>query len=183
VKVEVQPVVSGHVAEQAWKLYEAAFTELDANAVQRHLMYRAEFDEIMTDARIHKYLRYAEDDFTLVGMATYTNDLTAVPLISWRYFERRWPKHYAEGRIWYVVFVAVAEGAPVTVFGELIEAMHLVSTRDAITALDVCAYTNETRHLPRSVRVLLRRLSGNVRMERMDEQSYWMYEFPEVVSQ
>ena len=49
---------------------------------------------------------------------------------------------------------------------------------DAITAVDVCAHTDAVRHLPRSVRVLLQRLSGGVRMERLDEQSYWLYEFP-----
>jgi hypothetical protein len=35
------------------------------------------------------------------------------------------------------------------------------------------------RHLPRAVRTLLHRLSGNVRMQRLDEQSYWLYEFPD----
>jgi len=164
--------------EDAWKLYYEAFRDLNAFAVQRHLMYRGEFDEVMLDRRVQKYLCLG-DDGNLCGIATYTNDLDAVPLISPQYFERRWPRHYAEGRIWYVGFVAVREGAPLTVFGELIGAMHETSTRDALTALDVCARTDAVRHLPRSVRVLLRRLSGNVRMERLDEQSYWLYEFPE----
>jgi hypothetical protein len=164
--------------EDAWKLYHEAFSELNAFAVQRHLMYRSEFDEVMLDPRVQKYLCLG-DDGNLSGVATYTNDLDAVPLISPRYFERRWPQHYAEGRIWYVGFVAVRDGVPLTVFGEIIGAMHETSGRHAITALDVCARTDAVRHLPRSVRVLLHRISGNVRMERLDEQSYWLYEFPD----
>jgi hypothetical protein len=163
--------------EDAWDLYYEAFKELNTLAVQRHLMYRNEFDEVMLDRRVQKYL-CLDDDAALCGLSTYTNDLDAVPLISPEYFERRWPRHYAERRIWYVGFVAVAATAPVTTFPSLIAAMHETSTRDALTALDVCAHTDAVRHLPRSVRVLLRRLSGNVRMERLDEQSYWLYEFP-----
>ncbi|GAA5190880.1 hypothetical protein GCM10023322_47060 [Rugosimonospora acidiphila] len=164
--------------EDAWSLYHKAFRELNALAVQRHLMYRDEFDAVMVDPRVQKYL-CLDDAGALCGLATYTNDLHAVPLISPEYFERRWPRYYAEGRIWYVGFVAVETGAPITTFHELIAAMHETSTRDSITALDVCTRTDEIRHLPRSVRVLLHRLAGNVRMQRLDEQSYWMYDFPE----
>ena len=109
--------------------------------------------------------------------------LLLMPLISPQYFERHWPRHYAERRIWYVGFVAVKAGAPVTTFAQLIAAMHETSTCDAITALDVCARTDAVRHLPRSVRVLLHRLSGNVRMHKLDEQSYWLYEFPRAAAQ
>ena len=164
--------------EDAWRLYEEAFRELNAFAVQRHLMYRDEFYAVMIDPRVQKYL-CLDDDGALCGLSTYTNHLEAVPLISAAYFERRWPEHFAERRIWYVGFVAVKEGASVTTFSELIGAMHEESTRDAITVLDVCSRTDEVRHLPRAVRVLLHRISGSVRMERLDEQSYWMYEFPE----
>jgi hypothetical protein len=162
---------------EAWTLYHEAFKELNFLAVQRHLMYRSEFDDVMLDGRVQKYL-CLDDNAALCGLSTYTNDLDAMPLISPQYFERRWPRHYAERRIWYVGFVAVAATAPITTFSSLIAAMHATSTRDALTVLDVCTHTETVRHLPRSVRVLLRRLSGGVRMERLDEQSYWLYEFP-----
>jgi len=163
--------------EDAWSLYHEAFEELNAYAVQRHLMFRHEFEDVMRDPRVQKYL--ALHDGVLCGLSTYTNDLDAVPLISPQYFQRRWPEHYAQRRIWYVGFVAVSPDAPVIAFAELIQAMHQTSTRDSITALDVCTRTDEIRHLPRSVRVLLRRIAGNVRMERLDEQSYWLYDFPD----
>jgi hypothetical protein len=176
--IKVIDAVHESLIEDAWKLYYEAFRELNAFAVQRHLMRRDEFDEVMLDTRVQKYL-CLDDDGALCGLATYTNDLDAVPLISPQYFERRWPRHYAERRIWYVCFVAVQDGAPLSTFASLIAAMHETSTRDAITALDVCTRTDTVRHLPRSVRVLLHRLSGGVRMERLDEQSYWLYEFPD----
>lgn len=176
--IKVVDEVHETLIEDAWKLYHEAFRELNAFAVQRHLMYRDEFDEVMFDPRVQKYL-CLDDDGSLCGLSTYTNHLDAVPLISPQYFERRWPRHYAERKIWYVGFVAVRDDAPVTTFSHLIAAMHETSTRDAITALDVCGRTDTVRHLPRSVRVLLRRISGSVRMERLDEQTYWMYEFPD----
>jgi hypothetical protein len=175
--IKVIDEVHESLIEDLWKLYYEAFRELNALAVQRHLMYRHEFVDVMLDNRVQKYL-YFDDDGALCGLSTYTNDLDAVPLISPQYFERRWPQHYAERRIWYVLFVAVKDGAPVRAFAELIEAMHRTSSVHGITALDICRVTDEVRHLPRAVRVLLHRLSGNVRMERLDEQSYWLYEFP-----
>jgi hypothetical protein len=174
--IKVVDEVHETLIEDAWQLYYEAFRELNAFAVQRHLMYRSEFDEVMLDPRVQKYL-CLDDAGALCGLSTYTNYLEAVPLISPQYFERRWPRHFAERRIWYVGFVAVTAGAPVTTFPNLIAAMHETSKRDAITALDVCTRTDEVRHLPRAVRVLLHRLSGGVTMERLDEQSYWMYEF------
>lgn len=167
--------VGGDLGQEAWTLYRNAFTEINALAVQRHLMYRDEFAGVMLDGRVQKYL-HLDDAGAIDGLAAYTNHLDAVPLISWQYFQRRWPEHYAAGRIWYVEFVAVAEHAPITAFWDLIEAMHLTSGTAAITALDVCAQRHE---LPRSVEVLLRRISGAVTVERLDVQSYWLYEFPD----
>jgi hypothetical protein len=176
--VKVIDEVHESLIEDVWTLYYEAFRELNAFAVQRHLMHRDEFVEVMLDRRVQKYL-YLDDNGTVRGLSTYTNYLEAVPLISPQYFERRWPEHFAQRRIWYVGFVAVHDDAPVTAFAELIETMHRTSAVDGgITALDICRRTDELRHLPRAVRVLLHRISGGVRMEQLDEQSYWLYEFP-----
>jgi hypothetical protein len=177
--VKVVDEVHKTLIEDAWTLYHEAFNELNAFAVQRHLMYRSEFDEVMRDQRVQKYL-CLEDADTLYGLSTYTNDLDAVPLISPQYFKRRWPRHYAERRIWYCGFVAVhPNGRSANVFAELVEAMYLVAaTQNGIIALDMCRFNDEGRRLSRVVPLMLQRLSGDVRTERMDEQSYWLYEFP-----
>ena len=165
--------------EEAWTLYYTAFQGLNAYAVQRHLMYRTEFADVMGDTRVQKYL-CLDDNGALCGLSTYSNDLDAVPLISPPYFQRRWPDLYAARRIWYCGFVAVhpdAHGS--AVFGELVEAMYLVAaTQSGIIALDMCRYNDASRRLSRVIPLMLHRLSGQVRTERMDEQSYWLYEFP-----
>lgn len=179
--IKVVDVVQEDLIEIVWKLYSEAFEGLNALAVQRHLMYRDEFDAVMGDSRVQKYLCLG-DDGELVGLSTYTNELDAMPLISPAYFERRWPRLYAERKIWYCGFVAVhPNGRPANAFAELVEAMYLVAaTQNGIIGLDMCRYNDEAHHMSRVVRIMLHRLSGEVRAERMDEQQFWLYEFPAV---
>ena len=177
--VKIVDQVDGGLRETAWALYTEAFAELNALAVQRHLMYRHEFDAVMTDPLVAKYL-CLDDDGTVRGLSIYTNQLDAVPLISPPYFERRWPDHYRERRIWYCGFVATqADARAAAAFGELVTAMYLTAAAgNGLIALDFCARTDEVRHMARVVRLMLHRLSGDVRAERIDEQQYWLYEFP-----
>jgi hypothetical protein len=57
--------------------------------------------------------------------------------------------------------------------------MYLVAAaQNGIIALDFCEYNDEVRKMSRVVRIMLHRISGNVKAERMDQQSYWLYEFP-----
>jgi hypothetical protein len=177
--VKVVDEVHESLIEEAWSLYYTAFRELNAFAVQRHLMYRDEFDDVMRDRRVQKYL-CLDDDENLCGLSTYTNDLDAVPLISPAYFQRRWPGLYADRRIWYCGFVAVhPQSRSATAFGDMVEAMYQVAAiQNGIIALDMCRFNDETRRLSRVIPLMLHRLAGKVRTERMDDQSYWLYEFP-----
>ncbi|HWS38883.1 MAG TPA: hypothetical protein VN408_39850, partial [Actinoplanes sp.] len=84
-------ITDDRLLEAAWNLYLEAFEDLNARAAQRHLMYRPEFNEVMQDTRIDKYLAM-EADGTLSGIACYTNYLEAIPLIAPAYFERNWPE-------------------------------------------------------------------------------------------
>jgi len=177
--IKVVDAVQEDLIGEAWDLYYTAFQELNALAVQRHLMYRGEFNEVMADERVQKYLSL-DDQSTLCGLSTYTNDLDAVPLISPQYFQRRWPQHFAERRIWYCGFVAVrASERAASAFSELVEAMYLAArTQNGIIGLDFCRFNDSSRRMARVIELKLHRLSGEVRAERMDEQSYWLYEFP-----
>jgi hypothetical protein len=168
------------LVEEAWTLYHEAFEELNAQAIQRHLMYRSEFDEVMRDRRVQKYL-YLDEQGVLGGLATFTNRLEAVPLISPQYFQRRWPRHYAERRIWYIGFIAVSpRGRAMSALAVLVERMHAVAAaRNGIVGLDICRFNGDGRHMSRGIELLVRRLPGGARFERADEQSYWLMEFPE----
>lgn len=163
--------------DTAWKLYEAAFRDLDTLAVQRHLMHRSEFDAVATDHRIRKYL--CEDDAGLLaGLATFTNDLDAVPLISPSYFERRWPDWYTQQQIWYVGFLAVAPSRWSTgVYTGLVHAMFrdLQAEGGHLAVLDVCT---ERARLPESVTATLARIDAGASSCQLDAQSYHGYLFP-----
>jgi hypothetical protein len=175
----VDQVVDGETLESAWRLYEDAFRELNSLAVQRHLMYRHEFDEVMSDNRVQKYL-YLDDAGKLLGISTYTNDLDAVPLIAPEYFARHWPEHYAARKIWYIGFVAVDSAARGRhVFGPLVQEMYLVAaTQNGLVGLDVCNYNDDVLNMTRIFRSMVSRLSDNMRFQRIDQQSFWLYEFP-----
>jgi hypothetical protein len=180
VKIHSCPELHGDRRESAWILYQKAFRDLNALAVQRHLMYRNEFDDVMADPRIDKYVAVDDDTDTALGLAVYTNDLTAWPLISPEYFARRWPDQYAARRIWYCGFVAVDRSAGHnTAFADLVEAMYLTAaTHNGLIVLDFCRFNDESHRMSRVVRLMLDRLSGGVTDERLDEQSFWLYEFP-----
>lgn len=177
-RVDVTQLLPAGLLEPAWDLYNAAFAELRATAVQRHLMSRTEFEDMMHDRRVRKYVG-VDDTGRPGGLATFTNHLDAVPLISPDYFQHRWPAHYAERRIWYVGFVAVHPGDRGTgAFERIVAEMYRsVEGQHAIVGLDVCR-RNEDYGLPRAIQSVLSKLdSGVVRRRRVDEQSYWLYEF------
>lgn len=177
VTVAFHPVLADDLAEQAWKLYYDAFAPLAALAVQRHVMYRAEFDAVMADPRVDKVLTYSAGE--LVGLATFTNDLDAVPLISPAYYERRWPKLYAEHRIWYIGFVAVAEHArkSMAFLAAFRHYFEIADRADGIIGLDVCSHNELTARLPQVIGAQVRRLSDHTsRYERTDTQSFWTFD-------
>ena len=61
----------------------------------------------------------------------------------------------------------------------LVEAMYQeAADRNGIIGLDFCQYNDDMRNMSRVIRRMLHRLSGNVHAERMDQQSYWLYQFP-----
>lgn len=187
--IEIVEEVNPEREQQAWEMYEETFREINTLAVQRHLMYRSEFDDVMADKRVRKYLYTTAGNSDgepagLAGLATFTNDLNAMMLISPAYFERRWPQLYAERRIWYCGFVGVAPRAQASVaFKEMVEAMLQTALAvDGIIVLDTCAYNESARGLDRVIPLMLRRLARpegrQVIATRLDTQTFWEYEFP-----
>ena len=175
----IDQITEDETIHAAWDLYQRAFEELRSLAVQRHLMYFDEFVDVMKDQRVQKYLAL-RDDGTLCGISTYTNDLQAVPLIAPEWFERHWPEHYATNRIWYIGFVAVdTEAQGLRVFAELVEQMYLVaSNQNGLVGLDICTHNDEMRHMSRVFRSMIRRWAPTMKFDRIDQQSYWLYQFP-----
>jgi hypothetical protein len=180
-RIETHEVLPEAMLDEAWRLYAEAFEELRTVAVQRHVMTRAEFDEQMTDPRIRKYMVRHPDEERLAALATITNDLDAVPLISPDYFRHRWPAQYAERQIWYVPFNAIhPDHRGSGIFELIVEAMRQVvvgSQRPSIVGLDFCRRNEERYRLPQAIHNVLDRL-GTVHSQRVDTQAYWCYELP-----
>jgi hypothetical protein len=178
-EIDVVKVLADPWREAAWRLYNDAFDELRATAVQRHVMYRHEFDEVMADERVMKYVGLEGEPAIMTGLATFTNDLDAMPLISPEYFARRWPDRYAERRIWYIGFFAVhPEHRGTGMFEAVIGNMwQLVLAGHGIAALDICR-RNDRLGLPQAIHQTLESLSPGAAASRMDEQTFWLYETP-----
>ena len=148
-------------------------------------MTRGEFNAMMEDRRVTKYVVVdPERGDRLAGLATMTNVLESVPLISPDYFAARWPERYAEGRIWYVGFVAVEPDYQGTgVFADIVGTMcRQVAAVGGIAALDVCRRAEQVYGLPAAIARLNDTVAVGGEYERLDEQSYWAYVFPETVA-
>jgi GNAT superfamily N-acetyltransferase len=176
--VVTQQVVSGDLLEASWKLYQQSFEPLRNVAVQRHVMYADEFDAVMADARVEKYLAYGEDG-TLRGISTMTADLLAVPLVSPEYFAHRWPDRFRAGRIYYIGFLAVHPDWHGTgVFAEMVKRMTgEVALVDGLAIIDVCTYNKDRLHLTRAINSLAATWASHVQMATLDAQTYVGYDF------
>jgi hypothetical protein len=179
VNLAVVPVLDG-ATDEAWELYGRAFDDLRALAVQRHVMYRHEFTGLLADERIAKYLVTA-DDGRLAALATMTNDLDAVPLISPEFFERRWPLLYAKKRVWYVPFVAVhPDHQAGGVMARIIDRMCVepAGEEGGVICLDVCEHRETSQRLPMAIEGQANRTLPGITRVRLDAQVFWGYEFP-----
>lgn len=185
-RLETARSVTGRRAEECWELYERVFAELRTVAVQRHVMLRAEFDHVLTDARVTKYVAVGEDADGggaaggCGALATAATDLRAMPLVSPEYFAHRWPDLYAAGHIWYVGFVAIRpdlQRGPL--FGQIVRDVgRAAAAVGGVAAMDVSRHVAEQRRLPEALARYFTRLAPGTVGTRLDEQSFWAYEFP-----
>jgi hypothetical protein len=180
VNIETHARLTPDQVAETGDIYADSFLGISALAVQQHMMPAKEFIDMCTDDRIEKWLvRDVNGD--LIGMGVQTTDLDAWPLISPAYFERKWPKLYADRTIWYVGFVCTRQDppAPIATFAEIITAMS-EPTRAAggISVMDYCT-VNVARGLPKGALRILRRSLAGTQMEAIDQQTFVAYDFGE----
>jgi hypothetical protein len=170
--------LGGELAETSWAIYRECFERLNADAAQRHLMYRPEFDEVMADERVLK-LMPLDDAGVPVGLATFSNRLDAFPLIAPEFYAKHWPGPYAEHRIFYCGFVGVIDRARMTsafkdIFAKFYEITEPVQ---GLVALDICTRNEDVLKLPHMIGRALHRMSDRrSTYERVDAQSFWLYD-------
>ncbi len=178
--IAVDRVLAPEHLEPAWRLYNRAFDELRITAVERHVMYRDEFDQTMRDERVWKYRGVdAGDPDAVLALATFTNHLNTLSFISPDYFEHRWPTLYSGQRIWYIGFFAIdPDHRGGGIFEEVIAHMwQTVLAADGIAFLDICG-RNAELGLAGAIQHTLESMSPTMVTTRLDEQVYWLYEPP-----
>lgn len=154
----------------AWRMYLAAFGELNALAAQRHLMTSDEFHHVMADPRVEKFTISA--GARVCGLAVMTDRLDAWPLISPAYFARRYPGRH----VFYIGFV-VADGSDMMIGPALIREMYGdVIAADGVAVMDFCS-RNVGRGLGAGTSTLLRRINPNAHGGRIDAQEFWAWDF------
>lgn len=157
--------------------YAETFKEVNRRAAQRHVMTLPEFEEVCFDTHVQKWLVREDDDQTILGMATITNDLKAWPLVSPEYYEAQLPDHYKRKAIWYIGFLGTTRH-DLRVFSAL--AAHLVPQvfeSNGILAMDFCTYNVASRKLPSITYLQLQRLNPDVQAAKLDSQETWAYRF------
>jgi len=179
-RVDVLPGIPPEGLDEAWDFYRETFEPLVKLAATRHLMTRGEFDTMMADPRVLKFV--TRDSEGLTGLSVMTDDLDAVPLISPPYFQHHWPGLYADRRIIYCVFIGARRGPRGDgVFVALQREIYarMVQPVRGVVVLDVCLWNERERNLPWAVESIVSAISGGAaKATRVDSQSYWLYEFP-----
>lgn len=161
---------------RAYTLYAHVFEEINELAAQRHLLTHAEFSDVATDPRIIKLLAY-DGTGNLNGIATITNTLEAWPLISPPFYRRLFPNHYARQAIWYVGFVGVRPRTP-HVFRALVSELFThVRSNDGVVAMDFCTFNQDVLDMPHRTLAMLKGWHEGSRVQKMDAQTTWLYEF------
>jgi ribosomal protein S18 acetylase RimI-like enzyme len=190
-------VVTGDLGDRLWTMYLRAFEPLRAAAVQRHLMVRAEFDEVLADSRVRKILVVRGDDpagpgdpttptpsdtpaADVLGVAAVTAHLDAVPLVSPEYFATRWPLLHAERRIWYVSFLAVTPDYQGSRVASLLVTpiAQRANANGGIVVVDICSHNEVRMRLPSILLRMARVYAPQATMTKLDAQTYWAYDFP-----
>lgn len=169
---ELDPLRSG----QAWQMYDAAFAPLRTRAMQRHAMNRDEFDQVMADKRVEKHMALDPEDDSIIALATFTNALDAMPLISPDYFAARWPDFYEQNRVWYLGFFAIAaEHRHSGIFEAVIGQMWTpIRQGGGVAALDI-PIVNVQRGLADAIARTLKDLTPDMVAEQADAQTYWAF--------
>jgi len=176
VRVSVETVIEGQVAFDFYHLYQQSFTELETEAVARHLLHLPEFLDEMRDPRIVKYVAWNEHD-EAVGLTTLARDLDAVPWISPGWFAHHYPEQFARGAVYYLGLTLVhpAYRGSHTYQAMFIEMSDLVLTGSTVVAWDMCA-ANEGRGFMRDGKEFVARVA-DAGVEVVDSQTYYVGTF------
>lgn len=162
----------------AFDFYTEVFADIDELSANRHLLTRDEFNEIWRDAETRKYIAVRRTN-EIVGMSAVTNRLDHVPLVSPRYFAKKYPRNYLDGTLWYIKFVGTLRGKQnhqTNLFRALIHQMYPL-VKDGVSIMDYSHYNVQLRRLPYTAKALLAEIDPRVAAVKICEQQFWAYSF------
>jgi hypothetical protein len=166
-------------AEEIWDLYVTALAPLHDRAAARQVLNRSDFALEVLDARVTKYLA-RDDTGALVGLCTITNDLETVPWISPRFYELRYPEHFADRTIFYCGLAIVhPEARQTRALTDMAAAFgrDVAVVRGVLTA-DMCRYNIDVAELARTITLIMRREWGQADLVELDRQVYMAWGRP-----
>lgn len=165
--------------EEVWRLYHEAMEPTRADAVQRHLLTREEFDAIDWNKRITKLVAFDTGNHQPVGFSAFTNRLDEYDLIEPAYFEKRWPEAYKRDAIFYVLFTVAAAGAPPDAYAQMVrEVVREVRAARGVGVVD-WSDARRGRRMDRATYLLIKREAPELISDGMptDSQHFVTYEF------
>jgi hypothetical protein len=165
--------------DELWPLFADALAHIKLASPVRQVLSRDEFEATCRNVRVLKtVVRDGKNADAAVGLSIATNDLEAAPEPSPDYFARRWPKHHAAGRIWYISYVIVAPAYSATSVVAVLmrQVLDLVDDQGGVVALDFSEVNDAAHNLSRSIPRLSRFLGRPAKPLRLDAQVFWAYE-------
>lgn len=176
-RIGIEPVVDGELAEDFYQLYLAAFEPLRTRAVARQVLHREEFLAEMVDPRIEKYVA-RDDTGYAIGLSTMTRHLETVPWISPEYFAARYPEHAARNAIFYIGFTLTRPGqrGPKLAAAMIDALVETLLPEQAVVAYDICSYNDTRLRFGTNIASFFRR-TAEVTVEPVDAQTYYSATF------
>jgi hypothetical protein len=98
-------VSNPELRDKIWRLYELAFRPITETAVSREMLYRHEFDALISDPLNRLWVLWNDD--LPVAATMITTDISTTRYLSRNYFEQHYPDHVLRNALHYVLFVVV----------------------------------------------------------------------------
>jgi hypothetical protein len=178
VRISMERVITGDVADELWRQYWANFGPLRPLAVQKQHSDREEFLELLANPAVIAYVGWEGE--RPVGMAMITNSLEDVPELSPHFLRARFPEQAARDAIYVGVYVMVDPNhRGITLFHRLyMECWQLAARARGVLVVDTCEF-NRTAF---DTDELARRIAEgfpNCKVSVIDRQTWYAAELPE----
>ena len=157
-RVDIRTEADALLAEELLTAYRSAFAPLAALSPVRQVFSDPDFVADMANSAIVKFV-CRDLSGAICALSTLTNDLSTQPWLSPEYYERRYPRHFAERRLYYVGALLVLpehQGGPWANM-LLASVIRWLAARRAVATFDCCSFNVEAVKLPRLIETVARR--------------------------